>query len=678
MPWLAGHVVIPYDAIDEDYPTLFFVSQSLRHGQLPWWNPYLFTGFAQISDPQAMIFSPFVTLPMAAVANPTPHWLDLIVIVHILFGGIGIFGLLRLMGLSYGAAIFGSVIALGGGCLPARLQHTSLVISACILPWAAWALLALCKKPNLSRGVLFGLSVGWMGLHLVQTTFIGLIMIAIAIIVDIISNRTPVQRIKTLIPPLLIAGLVTILICGIQVVALLTFLPETNRTHLPLIASAGDSAPFRELLTFFWPNAMHTFTQPYHGSIDMSESIIYCGYLAILGFVVGLPCIFKARWMPRSYNMDHPLTPGIFRLSACLLVFSLIYALGTNTPLYALIYHTIPGTSLFRRPVDAMFLATFCLIPLAALGVEKLLAKLRHSRALSLAVPALPVILLCWDLSSHTLHPNQTNSWPQSFVASLPNHFAIIERLHQGTANPGQPDWRTEFSDPAYFWPDLPAVNKIYSTEGYNPMSNARYDQIFGVTRSAYAPVSFTKWTPNYNAPLFALLGVKYIASRQNSAVTALAQRAGLKLVYSLDGMNVWETNNRLARIFSPTKIVAATPADAPTMMTHIPNLAQTAVLEASAENISACGSAPLTALHLIHYGLDRVSIDATGPKSSGWLIMTDPDTPGWHAYVDDHEVPLFRADGYMRAVCVPAGTHTITFQFEPFRQMADFLLRKI
>jgi uncharacterized membrane protein YfhO len=54
---------------------------------------------------------------------------------------------------------------------------------------------------------------------------------------------------------------------------------------------------------------------------------------------------------------------------------------------------------------------------------------------------------------------------------------------------------------------------------------------------------------------------------------------------------------------------------------------------------------------------------------------MTDPATPGWHAYIDGKEVRLFRADSYMRAVCVPAGEHKVSFRFEPFRQIGLALL---
>jgi hypothetical protein len=411
LPWLSGRVVMPYDAIDENYPTLFFVSQALRHGQMPWWNPSLFCGFPQIADPQALTFSPLVTGLMALIPQPTPHCLDLIVLLHILIGGIGTFLFLRALRVSAPAGVFGAIIAMAGGCAPARLEHTALVIATCTLPWVALALLALCRRPTIWRGVLFGLAVGWMGLLLVQTTYIALLLITVSVAACFILGPAPrLHRLRDAVPPFLVAGLVTVAVCGVQVAAVLTFLPETVRSHLDLSASAWNSAPPRLLLTFLWPNAMHTFSANYDQSIiDISESIVYCGYLGAVTCILGIAAtIWRLVSRPRAAGTQLAV------LLLILLGFCVLYALGTHTVFYGLLYRFVPGITLFRRPVDAMFIATLFVAAFAAFGLDLVLLGARARLA-----PAKGRMICTATLSRPTAPmPGLSASWPNCPTAT--------------------------------------------------------------------------------------------------------------------------------------------------------------------------------------------------------------------------------------------------------------------
>lgn len=680
-PWLSGHYVIPYDAIDENYPTLFFTSQSIRHGQAPWWNPYLFTGMPQIADPQALIFAPLVTLPMAMVANPGPHWLDIIVLVHVLIGGLGVFGFLKSLRLSTAAAIFGAVIAIGGGCAPARLEHTPLIIAIATIPWVGWAALSLLRGAKLRHGVFLGLATGWMGLHLVQTTYIALVLLALTFVLTIALHRQPLTYLRRLAPSLILSGVVTLAICSIQIAALLTFLPDTVRSQLPLAASSDNSAPWQVMLTLLWPDAMHSFAPHYEGPIDITESTIYAGFLTPIAFILGLGALAMAA---RGRDDHRRLVPRellpVYGITLVCAIFCFFYALGTYTAFYRTLFSILPGLKLFRRPVDSLFLFTFLLCPFAALGFDAVLrpmAERMRRRYLVVALSLVPIILICWDLSTHTLTPNRANSWPRAMVSDLPGRSPVVAWLHAQTTNPGQPDWRVEFNQPAPFWPDLPAAEKIYSTQGYNPMQISRYVEIFGTTPNGYAPVSPTRWNPDHQSAMFGLLGVKYIA--QSTSVSAEpVSLSGLKRAATMGGMTFWENQNRVPRLFSPASVIVADSDQAPAMTAAVTDLSQRAVIEGSSSDIETCGTTPLSDITLAHYTNDRADIQATALVSGGWLVMTDPATRGWHAYIDGKEVRLYRTDSYFRGVCVPAGQHVITFRFEPFRAIASSLLNHL
>jgi hypothetical protein len=73
--------------------------------------------------------------------------------------------------------------------------------------------------------------------------------------------------------------------------------------------------------------------------------------------------------------------------------------------------------------------------------------------------------------------------------------------------------------------------------------------------------------------------------------------------------------------------------------------------------------------------GVNSATIGAAEPdllryrvvsEQASFLIASEPYDPGWRAYVDGKSVPLLRADGILRAVLVPSGTHEVELRYEP------------
>jgi len=55
-----------------------------------------------------------------------------------------------------------------------------------------------------------------------------------------------------------------------------------------------------------------------------------------------------------------------------------------------------------------------------------------------------------------------------------------------------------------------------------------------------------------------------------------------------------------------------------------------------------------------------------TDSNSSSLLVLTDAYYSGWHAFVDGKETHIYRGDGLVRTVLIPAGNHTIEFSYMP------------
>jgi hypothetical protein len=84
-PWFLEKRTVPWDSKDEFYPTLYYISQAIRSGDPPLWNPYSFSGHPIISDPQSLIFSALAVGLMAAVNEPSVYWFDAIEFLHLLW-----------------------------------------------------------------------------------------------------------------------------------------------------------------------------------------------------------------------------------------------------------------------------------------------------------------------------------------------------------------------------------------------------------------------------------------------------------------------------------------------------------------------------------------------------------------------------------------------------------------
>jgi hypothetical protein len=69
-------------------------------------------------------------------------------------------------------------------------------------------------------------------------------------------------------------------------------------------------------------------------------------------------------------------------------------------------------------------------------------------------------------------------------------------------------------------------------------------------------------------------------------------------------------------------------------------------------------------------YDLNKVTMKAV-MDAPGVLVLADTFYPGWRATIDGQPVPVYRANSVVRAVIVPAGTHTVTYSFWP----TDFIV---
>ncbi|HEX8429008.1 YfhO family protein [Hymenobacter sp.] len=96
-------------------------------------------------------------------------------------------------------------------------------------------------------------------------------------------------------------------------------------------------------------------------------------------------------------------------------------------------------------------------------------------------------------------------------------------------------------------------------------------------------------------------------------------------------------------------------------------NAATTAVVDASKFPLPKTNyNAPGSTIALTKYEPDALTYRATATADAFVVFSEIYYADGWNAYLDGKKVPYVRANYVLRAMPLPAGTHTIEFKFEP------------
>jgi hypothetical protein len=161
------------------------------------------------------------------------------------------------------------------------------------------------------------------------------------------------------------------------------------------------------------------------------------------------------------------------------------------------------------------------------------------------------------------------------------------------------------------------------------------------------------------------LLGVRYVLTEGRMGEDAAAT---YPIAYSDDASYVYENQAPTPRVFVVHEVIGVdTPAKALAYF-ETANLdpLQTAVLETKAE-LPRPEPAPARSTATIARETTQALEIEVDAAADGYLVLLDTYYPGWVAQVDGATTSIHRANYVGRAVFVPAGSHTVTFEYRPF-----------
>ncbi|MBM3713820.1 MAG: YfhO family protein, partial [Actinobacteria bacterium] len=69
--------------------------------------------------------------------------------------------------------------------------------------------------------------------------------------------------------------------------------------------------------------------------------------------------------------------------------------------------------------------------------------------------------------------------------------------------------------------------------------------------------------------------------------------------------------------------------------------------------------------LQVLQYKNNKIVLKTQSPQDS-YLVFSDSYYPGWKAYIDKEETKIYRTNGIIKGIYIPAGNHEIVFSFLP------------
>jgi len=411
---LFGEVLVGGDLINHYIPYKHIVVEQVKSGHFPFWNPYTFSGRPLYADVQVGVFYPPNWL---FLLMPIPVCFTLLLILHLILGGIGMFYYAREFVQERISALISALIFILSGFFTVRI-YTGVVLFIFTGVWTPLILLLLnrwLKTQNFKY-------IGWLAIAFAmqilagspQIAFYTIFCVLIFIllrgilggkVVDVLSDDSNrFNRIKVLISPI-IAMILAFLICAVQILPTYQFIKYSFDRAIGARWEyvIDGSLNIKGLMTYFVP---FFFYYPMEEGIYWGVGLSFWelnNYLGILPLVfVGFYLIFKivdGQWRT-FFKRNEKITVNQFTIFVWIVIIFLSLALtfGGNSLLFRFFYLFIPGFNIFRDPVRIIFLYTIGVSLLTGFAIEYFITIARN--------------LFPGKLKLHTPNPSQEGNIP--------------------------------------------------------------------------------------------------------------------------------------------------------------------------------------------------------------------------------------------------------------------------
>lgn len=397
-PLVVHHVLLGGDNLIQNYPMRVLVGIDLRHGELPLWNPYLFSGTPLLAGFNAGAAYPTTWL-FALLSGPMAWTFTLALGYEVAV--VGVYALARHWGLVRPAAVLAAATYAFGGYQVAQIVHVDLVIGAGWLPWLVLATWVMTEpgprgiRPSrrvVGWGAVFALALGLSllsgGAEAIIDSATLIVIVAVVRLVQRVRQQRQWTAALSSIVHLAAASVVGVLLGAAQWLPGLAFLASSHRAQSSYGFFTSGDLPPRSLALWVSPFLLGTnrLTPAYYsGPYNYPE---VSGYVGVVALIAALALLGR-RWRRHATATQW----WVWYLVAAL---GVLFALGGATPMGHLLFE-IPGIKSERLLNRNLLLVDFSLAMLVGWWIhlemsrDRTRSSLRHRRTPGLLL--LPAIV---------------------------------------------------------------------------------------------------------------------------------------------------------------------------------------------------------------------------------------------------------------------------------------------
>lgn len=682
-PLILGGRVPTGDSLDYFLPQLTFYKNAIQEGASPFWNPYSGSGFP-MGGSAFQWFNPLVQIAIR-IFSPIIAF-NLLLFLFLFLALFFAIQFLRDLKLSYPAALFG-----GLSYLIAEIQlsnNPAFSVNLLFLPAIFWLILKVGSISKTRDLILLGL----LGVFLVSLSwFSGIYWSTFYVLIAAFAFAAALSWKQTRRPLIFFLAVffISTAVASVQLVPAYIMTQFSARADgLSYVDASVGAIMGRDLLDFFFPLPL---------SAVESRSYLYIGLIPFVFLIVS----FFIRRQPFIW---------FFRL-----LFFIPFFMGIDkSPLFWLI-NKLPVFNYFRIPVYFMFVGAFGAIVLAAMAADKILPKLRQLKSF---LPGAIIVFLLIDLL--IVYFNFFRFLPRALVEKKPEIAAF------SASNPGKifalfpEDAYTEFyfaaklapppnprENPEGFnvWKETlyPNYNQLYNIESpeiYDPLANfymSRYLALLG-SRNIISQVDPAEKLAQVNLelvdkiaifkerrPLANFLGIRYFLSaldlhRYDSEFkkdTRIAAELGLAVAASSTpmGFGIYENKSALPLFyFASVDEFVDSPSAAFDRFRQAGFRGLFVECGHCQPEAGGSGKIIIDNRYFDIRQRDKIKFN-TETDGKRFLVFSQSYYPGWKAFIDGKEVPIYTVNAVFIGIFIPEGRHEVIFEYR-YRHLWESFLK--